>query len=281
MNALADAIAATGMTPPKYLSEGKWIRFPGVGKNKANRSGWCRVISPTLAIFGDWSSGLTQTWAYGKDRDAVIDKRLLDEARRREREFEIAQRKRQSEVAIEAQRLIERAQPYGHPYLTKKGFPDFGGLVQGEHLIIPVRDVDCYSKLMSVQMIAADGTKRFLPGGRARGGIYRLGMQSASHIVLCEGYATGLTILEAMKRLYRSFAVIVCFSARNMELVASRFPTALICADNDESQTGEESAKRTQLRWIMPEEVGTDFNDLMCKQGIAAVINPIREAFAK
>lgn len=277
---LADAITAAGMTPPRYFKEGRWLRFPGVGKGRANRSGWCRVISPTLAIFGDWSSGVTQTWRDDAHRDDERTLRLLTEARQREREFEAAQRKRQAEVAAEAQRIVNLAMPYGHPYLVSKGFPAMSGLVNGEHLIVPVRDVDRYSNLMTLQLISADGTKRFLPGGRARGGIHRMGMSNASNIALCEGYATALTILEAMKRTYRSFAVVACFSARNMEVVATRFPTAVVFADNDASKTGEESAKRTGLRWIMPPVVGTDFNDVMCSDGIASVIASVREVFS-
>lgn len=280
MTSLEQAISAAGMTPPKHLSEGRWLRFPGAGKSRSNRSGWCRVISPTLAIFGDWSSGLTQTWKDGAYQEDENSQRLLNEARQREREFEAAQRRKQAEVAAEAQKLVNLAMPYGHPYLVAKGFPGFAGLVHGEHLVVPVRDVDRYSNLMTAQLIAADGTKRFLPGGRARGGIHRLGMSNASHIALCEGYATGLSILDAMKRIYRSFAVVTCFSARNLELIATRYPTAVVCADNDASKTGEEAAKRTGLRWIMPSDVGTDFNDVMCRDGICAVINPIREVFA-
>jgi putative DNA primase/helicase len=102
-------------------------------------------------------------------------------------------------------------------------------------------------------------------------------MAEAKHIVLCEGYATGLTIHAAIARLPGPNAVIVCFSARNLETVAQWFPTAVVAADNDASATGEQSALRTGLKWTMPYEVGTDFNDVHVAMGLHVVTQRMRE----
>jgi putative DNA primase/helicase len=276
---LDEAIAATGMTPPRNISAGRWLRFPGIGKGKANRAGWCRVITPTLAIFGDWSSGFTETWRDDSHRDDENTKRLLEEARQRERRFAAEQREKQSAVALEAEQLVRKAMIHGHPYLVRKGFPDRSTLVCDGKIVIPIRDVDDYKTVISAQLIDENGEKRFLTGGRTRGGIHRLGVMRADRIVLCEGYATGLSLHLALMRL-SDHGVIVCFSARNLELVASRFPNAIVCADNDASKTGEECAKRTGLRWIMPARVGDDFNDVMMKDGMYSLVATLREAFA-
>lgn len=277
---LIQAIAAAGMTPPREIVPGRWLRFPGVGKSRGNRAGWCRVITPTLAIFGDWSSGLTETWRDDAHRDDERTRRLLAEARQRERAFAAEQLKRQREAADTAERFVDEAALSTHPYLARKGFPDLVGLVHSEKLLVPIRDGN--GQVISAQLIAEDGEKRFLPGGRTRGGIHRLGVLPfrAKKVVLCEGYATGLSIDAALHRLPGPHAVIVCFSARNLELVAGSFPDAVVAADNDLSATGEEAAKRTGLKWTMPYEVGTDFNDLHVNIGLHVVVERMREIFA-
>ncbi len=273
---LEQAISAAGMTPPARFTPGKWLRFPGAGKGRSNRSGWCRVISPTLAIFGDWSSNFTSIWRDDSHRDDAESRRLLAQARERERQFAVQQRKRQEEVALQAERIIKLATEGTHWYLEKKGFPHHVGLVLNGKLLIPMRDVADYRRVISIQEIGDGGGKRFLPGSKTRGGIYRLGPLHPRQTYLCEGYATGLSIQAALQRLPGPNAVIVCFSAKNLEVVAESFSGAFVCADNDESKTGETSAKQTGLKWVMPPEVGTDFNDLHLRRGLHAVTEVLR-----
>lgn len=277
---LIEAIAAAGMTPPpqRKMVEGRWIRFPGVGKGSSNRSGWCRLISPTLAVFGDWSSDFSGTWRDETHVDTATAAKLLEEARARSREFARQQARRQSKAAAEAAQMIRDATMATHPYLVRKGFPNLLGLVHSDKLLVPVRDVTDYSRVISAQLIDVAGEKRFLPGGRTRCGVYRIGVAPASarRVVLCEGYATGLSLHAALQRLPGPYSVVVCFSAGNLELVAEYFPGALVCADNDESGTGEKVARATGLEWRMPPEVGFDFNDLMLKRGVYAVTEILR-----
>lgn len=275
---LRDAIAAAGMTPPQHIIPGRWIRFPGAGKGRANRAGWCRLITPTFAIFGDWSTGLTEVWRDDTHRDSAESLRLLREARQRERRFAQEQLARQERAADLAAQLIQGATIAGHPYLERKGFAALQGLVSAGKLLIPVRDALDYRRITTVQEISQTGEKRFLPGGRTRGCIHRLGapVQRARYVLLCEGYATGLSLEAAMSRLAGPYAVLVCFSAGNLEAIAAHVPAGVICADNDASKTGELAAQRTGLPWIMPAEVGTDFNDLHQQAGMAAVINALR-----
>lgn len=278
---LADAITAAGMTPPHRIAEGRWLRFPGVGKGKANRAGWCRVITPTLAIFGDWSSNFTATWRDENHRDDEESRRLLAEARAREQRFAAEQRKQQAQAADRAEAIIGQALHRSHPYLERKGFPELKGLVHDEDLVIPMRDSQDYARIISAQFISPNGEKKFLPGGRAKGAVYRMGKPNATRLVLCEGYATGLSIDAALKRLNGSHAVLVCFSAGNLERVAHGLRNAVVAADNDHSATGEEAAKGTGLNWTMPYEVGTDFNDLHLNMGLHVVVERMRELLAR
>lgn len=274
---LSEAIRAAGMTPPKEIVSGRWLRFPGCGKGRTNRSGWCRVISPTLAIFGDWSTGLTETWRDETHRDTQQSARQLVEARRREQEFAAAQRRRQHEAAEAAAWIVSAAQPGTHPYLASKGFAEEQALVHEGSLIVPVRAIEDYRRVITVQRIEADGTKKFLSGGRARGGIYRIGPPERRHVALCEGYATGLSLREAFRRLPGPWTVVVCFSAGNLVEIARLFQRAIVCADNDASGTGEKAARATGLRWVMPREPG-DFNDLHQRSGLHAVVEIVRSS---
>jgi len=275
---LEQAIAAAGMTPPSRIYPGRWLRFPGSGKGKSNRSGWCRLITPTLAIYGDWSSNFSATWFDDAHRDDETTQRLLAEARIRERAFAAEQRARQSAAAARAESLIQEAVTRSHSYLSRKGFPERAGLVHDAKLIVPVHDVNDYNRIISLQLIAENGEKRFLPGSRTRGGIHRIGAKLAGvmRLALCEGYVTGLSIKSALQRLPGAHAVIVCFSAMNLQVIAESFPHAFVCADNDESKTGEETAKRTGLKWVMPPNVGDDFNDMHRRHGLYAVTEALR-----
>lgn len=278
---LSEAIAAAGMTPPRQLVEGRWLRFPGAGKGRANRSGWCRVICPTLAFFGDWSTGLTVEWRDQKHEDNERSRWAMEQARKRQREFADQERARQRQAADRARSIVTQAKPSTHPYLARKGFPALNALTLEGRLIVPVMDFERYPSVISAQLIDENGEKKFLPGGRTKGGVYRLGVapEKARRVVLCEGYATGLSLEAALRMLPGPHCVVVCFSASNLELVSSLLKgEALIAADNDASRTGENSAKGTGRRWIMPANIGTDFNDLHTSQGLWAVVEAIRTA---
>lgn len=276
---LRDAISAAGMIPPREITAGRWLRFPGAGKGRANRAGWCRLITPTLAIFGDWSTGLSAIWKDEQHQDSAESRRLLKEARERERQFSHEQAKRAREVERQAERMLAAAKLDTHPYLVRKGFKSALGLVHESKLLIPIRAVEDYSRLISMQLIAADGEKRFLPGGRVKGGIHRLGPYRA-RVALCEGFATGATLRAAFGLLPGPWAIVVCFSASNLVAVAEHFPGAVVCADNDASRAGAEAAERTGLKWVMPPETGEDFNDFHQRCGLIHVVETLRPVIA-
>jgi putative DNA primase/helicase len=279
---LLEALRAAGLSPPEHIAPGRWIRFPGIGKGRSNRAAWCRIITPTLAIYGDWSNGLSGIWRDDTHRDDAESARLLREARERERGFAKEQRVRQEKAAEAANRLMRAATLATHPYLARKGFPQMKGLVVAGKLLVSVRDALDYGHVTSVQEIDGAGEKRFLSGGRTRGCVHRLGPppSQARKVVLCEGYATGLSLDAALSRLPGPHTVVVCFSATNLEIVAEHTPRAIVCADNDASKTGEVAATRTGLPWTMPLEVGTDFNDLHQRSGVPAVVDLLRRLWA-
>ena len=160
-----------------------------------------------------------------------------------------------------------------HPYLVAKGLPEQSGLVVGESLLIPMHD--CLSgELVGAQTITGDGRKLFILGTRAKGAVHRLGR--AKECWLVEGYATGVTVYNALQRLYRPAEVVVCFSAGNLTHVAGLLNgPRYIVADNDESNVGRRAAEATGLPWCMPKMLG-DANDVMQAHGLDAVREMLR-----
>jgi putative DNA primase/helicase len=172
-----------------------------------------------------------------------------------------------------AQHKISQAVAETHPYLDRKGFPKMLGLVYEGRLLVPAR-ID--GQVSSLQEIAADGTKKNLPGGRISGACFTIG--SGRLEVLCEGYATGQSIRAALAAMHLPARVTCCFSASNVATVAERHRHAVVIADNDRPVTqfnglgtGEFYARRTGLPWAMPPDVGTDANDLHLSDGLPAL----------
>lgn len=274
---LMDALTAAGMTPPQNITLGRWTRFPGCGKGRANRSGWCRMITPTLAIYGDWSTGLSEVWRDSTHRDDATTRQMLAQARAREQDMRRKDRERRRLAALKAAEIIKAATRGTHPYLERKGFPHEQGLIYGEHLVIPMRDANDYPRVLSAQLIDGEGEKRFLPGGRTRAAIYRIGSEGCGRIVLCEGYATALSIASAIRRLPGAFQILVCFSAQNLERVGQIVPrNAVVVADNDISGVGEAAAKHTGLKYWMPPVQGEDANDMHQRAGLYELVGALR-----
>ncbi len=64
-----DTIRAAGLEPPDVIEPGKLHRFPGIGKRPSNRAGWCLLFDDGLGgCFGDWSSGVSETWQAKRDK---------------------------------------------------------------------------------------------------------------------------------------------------------------------------------------------------------------------
>ncbi|NVN06725.1 toprim domain-containing protein [Asaia spathodeae] len=129
-------------------------------------------------------------------------------------------------------------------------------------LVIPMQDAS--GRVINVQTITPDGTKRFLMGGQKQGAFHVIpGIEPG---FLVEGYATGLTVAEATGR-----AVFVAFDAGNLGAVAEivRPRLCAVAADNDESRTGENKARATGLPVLLPPAVGHDWNDHAQAEGLA------------
>lgn len=227
------------------------------------------------------NSGWVQNWAVHEraipwrsdtavPMPANVRKTDIAESIRKEQE-------RHARAAARAAEIIARCSYDVHPYLARKGFPNERGLIDTDgRLVIPMRSLHDYSFVSSVQWIPSEGRKDFLKDGRAKESVFHLGVGRESWLV--EGFATGLSVREALRLLHRPARVVVCFSAGNLKQVASMIPgRRFVIADNDKSGTGCRVAEATGLPWGMPDVEGFDANDLHQKRGIREVILMMRD----
>jgi len=157
--------------------------------------------------------------------------------------------------------ILHQTEKMTHAYLASKGFPDEQGNVWVKGLerilVIPMRRND---RLVGVQLIGEDGKKKFLQGQASKGASFCMNAKGLP--ILCEGYATALSIRECMKANNIKYAIYVCFSASNMKLIAREIGgKLLVVADNDSNRVGELVAIEAQQPYWLSDTVGEDFND--------------------
>ena len=281
-------IAASGLTPPaEIIADGKIYRYSTNGR-RSDDSGWYMLHTDGIAAgaFGCWRFGLQSTWC-AKSDNAMTDaereahrQRVKAMKAQREADLEASQQAASQTAAA----LWQRANPAtAHPYLTVKGIQPHGARIEGDKLLIPMRDTA--GKLHSLQTIAPDGNKRFHPSGRVKGCYHAIGGKPGGVLVIAEGYATGASIHEAT-----GLPVAVSFNAGNMEPVAvalhKAYPALMLvmAADDDHLSPGNPgltAAKQAALAAggivVVPQfparrpDKATDFNDLAVLAGLSAV----------
>ncbi|MGK2872968.1 MAG: DUF3631 domain-containing protein [Alphaproteobacteria bacterium] len=289
------AVLRAGLTPPaKIEADGALHRFPTNGKH-GDDSGWYILHTDGISAgsFGCWRAGVSHTWRADIGRELTpaesqAHRKRMD-AIRVEREADKA--KRHADAEIRAVGIWERAQQASpdHPYAVRKGV-SIDGLREHEgQLAVPMRDAD--GGLSSLQFIAPDGGKRFLPGGRVKGCFHLIGKPDAT-LCVCEGYATAASIHAATGQ-----AVAVAFNAGNLEPVAMalrlKYPETkiIVCGDADKSGVGQAKAQEAAaavggsavLPAFTPDELAadsppTDFNDMAALRGPEAVKDIIQGA---
>lgn len=228
------------------------------------------------------------------------EKAAFKEKLAKERAIKDKQRKAEAEkIAAKAAKIWKAASKEGEiEYLERKQCGTNGARFYKDMLAVPAyRD----GKIATMQMISADGSKKFLTGGDLVGGYFPIATakDDKSVLLLCEGFSTGDSIRKAT-----GLPVICCFNAGNLLPVAQamrkKYPDSLliICADNDEytqirgeyKNVGLEKAKQAAIkaggaRVIFPEFENnseelklSDFNDAYIAQGADYVKNRIGAA---
>jgi putative DNA primase/helicase len=213
--------------------------------------------------FGQNHATDTEVSVWNTDAPVSIDVARIARAAR---DAEMLKRKAQAEAAAKAKSILDQTILTKHEYLKAKGFPEDWGRVwikDGEHILVIPMWAD--GDVVGCQLIKPDGDKKFLYGQRTSGSAFCID-NKGDHI-LCEGYATALSIQKAMKSLKRPYIIHVCFSAGNMKRVAEN-KRGLVIADNDASGTGERVAKEIGWPYWMSDQVGEDANDFHMRVGL-------------
>ena len=237
MTTIHDAMAAHGLTPHKALDirpTGKIHRYRITGDKPGSVNGWV-VSHGDFGAFGSWKTTESHTWSLARTAPPTLAERAETERRMAAMRVAHAQEREavQAAARIKAQRLWGRAKPAtnAHPYLVRKRINAYGLRQLRDMLLVPARDLA--GVLHTLQFISADGSKRFLTGGRIAGCYFAIGKPIGS-LLICEGMATAATLYEATGR-----AVAASFSCGNMEPVAralrSKFPqmVMVLAADDD------------------------------------------------
>lgn len=184
-------------------------------------------------------------------------------------------------AAQNASELLKTATQSTHDYLIRKGFPDELGLVLPDgKLAIPMRNVrtNQLQGLQLIEWVNQKWEKKMMTGMRAKGSVFRMGVKRAAETILCEGYATGLSIHKALRMFGLNMSVVVCFSAGNLVTVAPQIPgKRYVFADNDKTGTGQAKAIETGLPYCMSGVEGNDANDDHQQFGLMAVANKIMD----
>ena len=271
---LRQAIRDAGMEPPEVIVPNRVHRFPGKGKPRGNKAGWCILFEgERRGLFGDGSRGYSQHWRAGRRCP------FLAERKRPQFFREPHAASRQEFAARRAARIWERATTASadHPYLKRKGIRPHGARLHKGCLVLPV--VDFTGHLASLQFIDRAGDKRFLAGGRKQGCFIPVAWKAKDplRIVICEGWATGCTLAEDDPRAM----VLAAMDAGNLAPVAlatrNCWPhaTLIIAADDDRLTPGnpgltrgKEAALLADAQLAVPQWPSdapshlTDFNDL-------------------
>lgn len=296
---LQDVLArmmADGLVPGDSLQADGALHRCGVNGKERGKDGAYRVHldTPASAWWRNWRTGAENTLCAKADKEmtAAERKSLRERIEADKATRKAEQEKRWAAAAKLARAIWDAASPAtdAHSYLQRKRTPALGlRLSRDGRLIVPA--VDQSGKLQSLQFIAGDGSKLFMPGGRTAGGFFSIPAKDGgkgSPLLIAEGYATAASL-----HLATGHACLVAFNCGNLEAVAcmarDRYPERelVLCADND-----AETVKPDGTPWnpgieyatkaaqavdgklaICPAHEGraTDFNDLHCWRSLEAV----------
>ena len=260
--------AALGAAPDHIEADGQIHRFKTERDKRGQRSGWYVLYLDRVpaGAFGDWKTGLTESWSkVDRNRLTASQQAEIQRHLREQRAESVRQRQElQGAAAEKVRKLWEWAKPADpmHPYLQAKQMPPMQLRQHGDALLVPLTDGH---RMVNLQRIFPDGSKRFYPGGRGSG--------CWSPIYSCEGWATGATINKLTGHL-----VVCAMNAGNLTHVAKamreRYPDwyLVIAGDNDRFTDGNpgkaaaiDAARAVGGEWKIPDfpegEKGTDYND--------------------
>ena len=241
---------------------GVWKRFP-TEDHPRSRNGAVKFMGDVGFVQNHATSTVVSIWKPDSPITTKVKSTYLASIRSAEDE----QKKKQHQAMQRAVGMLNGSGLSTHPYLEAKGFPDEQGnvlWVEGKPvLLIPMRVA---GNLVGLQQIDQDGGKKFLYGQRTSNAVFTFDNKGMN--VLCEGYATALSVRLAFKQMKQRYTLHVCFSAGNMAKVAAGLEPGLLIADNDASGTGQRVAEESGWKYWLSDRVGEDANDFHQRVGL-------------
>jgi putative DNA primase/helicase len=241
---------------------GVWKRFP-TEDHPRSKNGAVKFMGDVGFVQNHATSTVVSIWKPDSPITAKVKSTYLASIRNAEDE----QRKKQHQAMQRAVGMLNGSGLSTHPYLEAKGFPDEQGNVLWQDgkpvLLIPMR---VGGNLVGLQQIDEDGGKKFLYGQRTNNAVFTFDNKGMN--VLCEGYATALSVRLAFKQMKQRYTLHVCFSAGNMAKVAAGLEAGLLIADNDASGTGQRVAEESGWKYWLSDRVGEDANDFHQRVGL-------------
>jgi putative DNA primase/helicase len=274
-------------------ADGKLRRFKAEGDTKRNSWFVLHFGPPMAGAFGCWKRDLKDKWCERSSQLSQADwERVREQWAAAEEKHQEAAHERHLRAQKAAEWILRNSTPVTtHPYLDLKGIQAHGEIrAYRGSLVLSLRDEQ--GQLQTLQFIDADGSKRFLTGGRTAGCSFRIPGDPEGPVAICEGYATGVSIHEAT-----GDEVVCAMNCGNLTNVAktirTKFPERqiIIVADNDQFTDGNpglaratEAAGAIAGTLAVPEFSdqlsinATDFNDLHKLVGLAEVTRQIETA---
>lgn len=299
--AFGDALRDAGCrldVPPIMDGQRRRVRVEGDKRHRKSGSyvghfdgGW-----PAGHIRNFRDESRSGNWKYGGDGPRLTPEERSALSRKRALAEQARARKRAARLERIAQKSVERweaapSAPKDHPYLVRKGIGPEGLRIDGDLLLVPMRDAE--GRLRCLQTIEPDGTKLFPSGSQVHGLHLLLGEVHPDGVLLIEeGFATAVKVYDAKV----SGAAVACaFSNTNFVVVArtyqERVPGLRIAfgGDNDHHHprrdkplpnVGKDAAEAAArevagsvaiLPHFEPHEDGTDWDDFGLTHGLDAV----------
>lgn len=251
---------AHGLYINNFKDSGKWERCSTSDKPRHQNGSYLFKIhnGQPIGILRNWAT-MTESAVWFADKENGIKQYQSLKQELKNNDDQIA-----NETASKAAWMISKSTPSEHDYFHLKGHPEHQVLTMDRNgtklALLPMR-ID--NKISSLQIIGWDKDDRqwrktFLKGGKVSGAVFTIGK---GYPILCEGYATGLSIAHSIRKANVPCRVIVCYSAQNMKKISKTIEQGLVVADNDKSLTGENIAKEIGFPYWVSKTQGFDFND--------------------
>lgn len=259
---------------PGDVTPGRWTRCPTTDKPR-HRNGSFKHMG-TYALVQNWATMAEPAVWRSEGTATQPQMRVQQLAKEAQRDAAVQARI----AAHRAERILAECELATHPYLASKGFSKETANVWRRNaenlLVVPMKNG---SRITGCQLISPKGDKRFLFGQRSGGAEFIFNARGPHF--LCEGYATALSVRQALRNLKVPYSLHVTFSASNLRRVAQGLSCGYVLADNDASGTGERVAREIGWPFWISDLEGEDANDFCQRRGVFVLAMQIKQLMQK